>query len=231
MRHGAMRFLSSHWQLLALTAVLFALWHTPVVVPLKILIVFLHEFAHAAAAWLTGGWVEQISLSPDQGGFTITRGGNRFAILSAGYLGSLSIGVVLLMLALRSDADRLVTGALGLILLLVTAFYVRDVFAVTFCIATGAGLLGMARFMGHAPNDMALRVIGLGSLIYVPFDIFDDTIARAGLPSDAHMLGAEFGGPTVLWGAIWLALSLAVTFGCLRYILGRDTNLRFDRTT
>lgn len=225
-----MRFISSHWQLLALTALIFALWHTRVVVPLKILIVFLHEFAHAAAAWVTGGSVEQISLSPDQGGFTIARGGNRFAILSSGYLGSLLIGAVLLMLALRSNADRWVTGALGLILLLVTVFYVRDLFAATFCIATGAALLGMARFLGHAPNDMALRVIGLGSLIYVPFDIFDDTTARAGLPSDAHMLGAEFGGPTVLWGALWLALSLAVILTCLRHNLGADTNLRFDRT-
>lgn len=225
-----MRFLSSHWQLLALTAVLFALWHTPVVVPLRILIVFLHEFAHAGAAWLTGGAVEQISLSPDQGGFTVTRGGNRFAILSAGYLGSLLIGAGLLMLALRSDADRWVTCALGAILLVVTALYVRDLFAAAFCIVTGVALLGLARYLGHAANDMALRVIGLGSLIYVPFDIFDDTIARSGLPSDARMMGAEFGGPTVLWGALWLTLSLAVIASCLRHILGAQTNIRFGKT-
>ena len=50
-----MSFIKSYWQFLALTARVFALWQTPVVVPLKILIVFLHELSHAIAAWLRGG--------------------------------------------------------------------------------------------------------------------------------------------------------------------------------
>ena len=64
MRDHPMTYLKSHWQLLAIIAVVFALWQTPVVVPLKILVVFLHELSHAVAAWLTGGSVEQISISP-----------------------------------------------------------------------------------------------------------------------------------------------------------------------
>lgn len=127
-----MTYLKSHWQLPALTALNFALWQTPVVVPLKILIVFLHELSHALAAWLTGGSVEQISLSPQQGGFAITRGGNLFAILTAGYLGSLVMGAALLLVALRSEADRAVTALLGAVMLLVTLLYVRDLFAAGF---------------------------------------------------------------------------------------------------
>jgi len=64
-----MIFFKSHWQLLALTAVVFAHWQMPIVVPLKILVVLLHEMSHALAAWLTGGSVEQISISAQQGGF------------------------------------------------------------------------------------------------------------------------------------------------------------------
>lgn len=222
-----MTYLKSHWQLLALTAAVFALWQTPVVVPLKILIVFLHELSHALAAWLTGGTVEQISVSPQQGGFAVTRGGNLFAILSAGYLGSLILGAAILMAALRSTADRAVTALLGVVMLLVTLLYVRDVFAAAFCGLAGVALLAMARFLGHAANDLALRVIGLTSLIYVPYDIFDDTIARAGLRSDAYMLAAEFGGTTMLWGGIWLALSAAVIVWCLRAILGTSSNITF----
>lgn len=223
-----MTYLKSHWQLLALTALIFALWQTPVVVPLKILIVFLHELSHALAAWLTGGSVEQISLSPQQGGFAITRGGNLFAILTAGYLGSLLIGAGLLLAALRSDADRAVTAALGAVMLLVTVLYVRDLFAATFCVLTGAALLAMARFLGHSANDMALRVIGLSSLIYVPYDIFDDTIARATQRSDAYMLAEAFGGTARIWGALWLGLSLIVIFWCFRKVLGASTNITFD---
>ncbi len=225
MRFDAMIYLKSHWQLLALTAAIFALWQTPVVVPLKILVVFMHELSHALAAWLTGGSVIQISLSPQQGGFAITRGGNLFAILSAGYLGSLALGALLLFVALRSEADRAVTALLGGVMLLVTMLYVRDLFAAGFCILAGVALLAMARFLSHGANDMALRVIGLSSLIYVPYDIFDDTIARSSERSDAYMLAAEFGGTAMIWGAIWLLISIVVIMWCLRKILGRSSNL------
>jgi hypothetical protein len=217
-----MTYFKSHWHLLALSALIFALWQTPVLVPLKILVVFLHELSHAIAAWLTGGSVERISLSAQQGGYAVTRGGNLFAILSAGYLGSLVLGAALLMVSLRSRADRAVVALLGGVMLLVTLLYVRDLFAVAFCAGAGLALLALARFLGHAANDLALRVIGLTSLIYVPYDIFDDTIARAGQRSDAYMLATAFGGPTVLWGLIWLALSLCVIIWCLRRILTAD---------
>ena len=220
-----MTYLKSHWQLLALTALIFALWQTPVVFPLKILVVFLHELSHALAAWLTGGSVEQISLSAQQGGFAITRGGNLFAILSAGYLGSLCMGVGLLLVALRSKADRAVTALLGVVMLGVVVFYVRDLFAAAFCITTAAALLAMARFLGHAANDMALRVIGLSSLIYVPYDIFDDTIARSTQRSDAYMLAETFGGTAMIWGAFWLVISLGLILWCLRHIMGQSTNI------
>ncbi len=220
-----MSYLRSHWQLLALTALVFALWQTPVVVPLKILVVFLHEISHALAAWLTGGSVEQISISAQQGGFAVTRGGNLFAILSAGYLGSLALGAGLLMIALHSTADRAVTAALGAMMLLVTLLYVRDLFAVVFCVVAGLVLLGMARFLGHAANDMALRVIGLSSLIYVPYDIYDDTIRRPSVRSDAYMLAEAFGGTAMIWGAIWLVLSGIIIVWCLRRTLSQSSNL------
>ena len=220
-----MTYLKSHWQLLALTALIFALWQTPVVVPLKILIVFLHELSHALATWLTGGSVEQISLSPQQGGFAITRGGNLFAILTAGYLGSLVMGAALLFVALRSEADRAVTALLGAVMLLVTLLYVRDLFAAGFCILAGAALLAMARFLGHSANDLALRVIGLSSLIYLPYDIFDDTIARSTQRSDAYMLAEAFGGTAMIWGGIWLVVSVVVILWCLRSILGQSSNI------
>ncbi|KIN72167.1 M50 family metallopeptidase [Sulfitobacter guttiformis] len=220
-----MTYFKSHWQLLVLTGVVFAFWQTPVVVPLKILIVFLHELSHALAALLTGGSVVQISLSPDQGGFAITRGGNLFVILTAGYLGSLVLGVMLLMVALRSTADRGVIAILGAVMLAVAVLFVRDLFAAAFCLGAGLSLLTMARFLGHGANDLALRVIGLSSLIYVPYDIFDDTIARASQRSDAYMLAEAFGGTAMLWGALWLAISLLVIAACLHRVLGASSNI------
>ena len=222
-----MQFLKGHWQLFALIAVVFGLWNTPVVLPLKILVVFLHELSHGLAAVLTGGQIEEISLSPQQGGHAITRGGSRFVILSAGYLGSLGLGVFLLLIALRTRADRLAMGLCGLVLLATAALYMRALFPLAFSVLFGGAMLASARYLSVQVNDMALRVIGLTSVIYVPYDIFDDTIARSGLRSDAYMLANEFGGPTMLWGGIWLALSLLVIVFCLRFGVGPRSNLRF----
>ncbi len=224
-----MTYLKGHWQLIAIIALVFALWSTPIVLPLKILVVFLHELSHALATWATGGSVQEMSISAQQGGHVISRGGSRFLILSAGYIGSLLIGVALLLAALRTRADRAVVGLFGVVTLIIAALYMREVFPFVFCAATGAGMLAMARYLSHDINDMVLRIIGLSSLIYVPFDIFDDTIARSAQRSDAYMLAQEFGGPTMLWGGLWLVLSGGVVKWCLLRGIGRVSNLSFGR--
>ena len=112
-----MALLKGHWQLLLLTTLVFALWQTPVVVPLKILIVFFHEASHAIATILTGGKVLSLSISANQGGEVWSQGGNRFITLTAGYLGSLLIGIGLLIAATRTTADRAIMGGCGVITL------------------------------------------------------------------------------------------------------------------
>jgi len=218
--------LKGHWQLFALTVAVFALWQTPAVLPLKLLVVFFHEASHAVAIIATGGEVITLSVSSDQGGFVLSRGGNRFVALTAGYLGSLVVGLGLLIAATRTAADRKVMAICGAMTLLIAGLYVREVFALAFGFGTGAVMLLMARYLGHHANDLGLRVIGLASLIYVPYDIFSDTIARSDLRSDARMLAEEFGGTTVMWGGIWLVISLAMIGWCLRYGLGRSSNPR-----
>lgn len=225
-----MAYVKGHWQLLLLVIVIFALWSTPVMVPLKIVVVLLHEISHGLAALLTGGAIEQISISPQQGGVAQIRGGSRFFTLSAGYLGSLLLGMGLLFAALRSVADRVVVAGLGVVFLLVAALYMRDLFALVFCVGLAAVLLAMARWLDHRACDLVLRVIGLTSMIYVPFDIFSDTIARSHLQSDAWMLADEFGGTTMLWGGMWLVLSLVAIGASLRYGLGGSSNITFGAT-
>jgi len=111
------------------------------------------------------------------------------------------------------------------VMLVIAGLYVREFFALSFAIGTGVLMLLVARFLGHTANDLFLRVIGLTSMVYVPFDIFSDTIARANLRSDAWMLADEFGGSTQMWGALWLLISVAVIVCCLRFGLGRSSNL------
>lgn len=224
-----MSFLKGHWQLIALTVLVFDLWPTPLMIPLKILVVFLHEVSHGLAAVLTGGKVESITLSTAQGGLTVTRGGSVFAILSAGYIGSLVIGVGIMVIALRTHADRALMATLGVATLLITGFYMREAFPMAFGLGTGALMLAMARYLSRDVNDMVLRLIGLTSMIYVPYDIFSDTIQRAGLRSDAFMLAENFGGATQMWGGIWLGVSAVVILICLRWGLGETSNIQFGK--
>ena len=159
----------------------------------------------------------------------MTRGGIRFFVITAGYVGSLLLGVGLMLAALKSRFDREVMMGLGLVLLAVAALYARDMFAISFTSGMGLVMLAVGYFLPHQINDLALRVIGLTSMIYVPYDIFDDTIRRSGLRSDARILAEEVGGATLLWGGVWLLLSLVVIGLTLRSLLGRDSNIAVRR--
>ncbi|SMY07286.1 M50 family metallopeptidase [Flavimaricola marinus] len=211
-----MSFLRQHWQLFLITVAVFVFWNTPVIYPLKILVVFMHELAHGLAAIMTGGSIEAISLSNMEGGYAITRGGNGFLILSAGYFGSLLIGTLLLVGAVKTNADRFVLGFFGLAILVITVLYIRQPFAIIFCTSASLLMIATAWFLNHHVSDFVLRLIGLTSMIYIPYDIISDTISRSHLPSDAFLIAEQYGGTTVLWGGFWLVLSFALIGLCLR---------------
>lgn len=225
-----MSSMRAHWQLIVVAILIYAFWSTPVVYPLRIMIVFLHELSHGLAALLTGGSVDRLVISPDEGGLAYVNGGSRFVILTAGYLGSLLFGVLFFVVALQTDLDRWALALAGACMLVVTALYLRDGFPLIFCTMAGVTMLLTAWFLPVPVNDLMLRVIGISSLLYVPNDIISDTISRSHLQSDARMLAEEFGGATMLWGGIWLAISLAVIALVLRFGLGANSNIRLRRT-
>ncbi len=220
--------LKGHWQLIAIVAVVFALWTTPVILPLKILVVFLHEASHALAALLTGGSVDEMSLSLLEGGHVISRGGNLFWIISAGYLGSLLLGAGLFVIALQTRLDKGLVGLLGALMVGLALIYMREMFPLLFCLGVGGVLLAVAWFLDQRINDLVLRIIGLTSMMYVPYDIFSDTLLRSHLRSDARIMAELIGGPTMFWGVIWLALSIAIIGVVLRYCLTAPTNISFQ---
>ena len=55
-------------------AVLF-LWNFPLVYPIKVFVVLLHEISHGLAAMLTGGSISRIEISPQLGGLCYFSGG------------------------------------------------------------------------------------------------------------------------------------------------------------
>jgi hypothetical protein len=197
--------------LLAILAAIALLWETPVVRPLRTLVVFFHELSHGLVAVATGGKIEEIRVDADGSGLCITRGGSRFLVLSAGYLGSLALGGLILVLAARSVRDRVIVGLAGVLLIAVSVLSIRPFSGYGFisCTAAGAVLLACARWLPVEANDVILKVIGLSSCLYVLLDLKAIAAGRMGSGSDAHALGRVTGLPYWLWGVIWLCLAIA----------------------
>jgi hypothetical protein len=191
---------------------LWLLWDTPVVYPLKVFVIFLHEISHGIAAVATGGSIQEITMSPRLGGACACPGGNAFLTLSAGYLGSLVWGGVILEAGWRSgNRAHVVVRVAGALVLLLTLLFVRGIFGFVFGAAFGVALVLTARHLSLPTNRRLLEVLGLTSCLYALLDIKSDVLDRPELPSDAAMLAALTGVPTLVWGALWILLALVLS--------------------
>lgn len=209
------------WRLVGLltlcTGVIWVLWPTPLVYPLKIFVVMLHEISHGAAALVTGGRVERITLDPMQGGATYARGGSAFIMLSAGYLGSLLWGLLLIRLSRGATTRvRKSTMALGMLLMLVSVAVVRGWFGLPFGLLVGLVLLFIGRRASVPFQRGVLLVLGATSAMYALLDIRSDVLQRPGLRSDAFMLSELTGIPTIVWGIVWIGLGATACALALR---------------
>mmetsp|Transcript_34243 Transcript_34243/g.78057 ORF Transcript_34243/g.78057 Transcript_34243/m.78057 type:complete len:262 (-) Transcript_34243:110-895(-) len=194
-------------------------WSTPVVYPLRLLVVFMHEASHAAAVIATGGSVERIEVNAEEGGMCVHAGGNLFIILNAGYLGSLCCGGMILQLGCRADWGRLIAVSLGAGISGIGLHWVRPIYSFGMIFTMLAGALLVLSGLRFPPelNGIVLRLIGLTSCMYAVIDIKSDILDRPTVPSDAALLAAHTGVPTLVWGVLWivLALSASVSFAVL----------------
>src|SRR3712207_855059 len=118
--------------LLVAAAISVGLWFVPyawvVAYPFQLFVTFIHEGGHALAAVLTGNSVQSLSVSLDTSGLTETlvpQGGffSRLLISSAGYLGAIGFGALLLWLVrLRVKAGAVLVGS-GVVIAGLTAVF------------------------------------------------------------------------------------------------------------
>lgn len=186
------------------------LWNTVWVYPLKLFVVLLHETSHGLAAILTGGRIEEIRVFAEEGGRTVTSGGNAFVVTSAGYLGSMLFGVAILIVATRTALAQWLALAVGSGAVAVAMLCMP---AEGRMFAAGCGLVLAATWPLPRPvAEFVLRVIGVTSCLYAILDIKSDVLDRRDAPSDATALAKMTGVPSIVWGALWIAVALVVTF-------------------
>ena len=192
------------------------LWDTFVVYPFRLFVVFLHEISHGLGAVVTGGEIVSIGLGFDEGGVCLTRGGSRFVVLNAGYLGSLLWGAFFLVLGAKRRQARSVIGAVGLFALVVTLLYVRTWFGFFYGLAAGLALVAVASRLKPVVSEVLLATLGATSCLYAVWDVASDVLLRTVAQSDASALARLTGVPALLWGVLWIGLSLAVLGTVLR---------------
>src|SRR5438309_3506120 len=92
-----------------------ALWFIPFAeilsYPFRLFVTFIHEGGHAIAALLTGNSVQSLSIAMNASGETYTTQGgmiSQMIVSSAGYIGAMTFGSLLLVLIRRAVAARIV---------------------------------------------------------------------------------------------------------------------------
>ena len=172
-----------------------ALWFIPFAeilsYPFRIFVTFIHEGGHAIAALITGNSVQSLSVAINASGETYTSQGGTFSqmlVASAGYLGAMTYGAILLVLIRKAVAARIVlVGSAFIILILVVVFGLINplisgawgsVSGIPFTlfagIALAIGLLLVARF---ASARVATFVVSLLAVL-----------VRSDLSKDAELL-------------------------------------------
>src|SRR5437667_1087510 len=116
--------------LLLAAALSIAFWFIPFAeilgYPFRIFVTFIHEGGHAIAALLTGNSVQSLSVAMNASGETYTTQGGVFSqmlVASAGYLGAMTYGAVLLVLIRKAVAARIVLLGSALIILILAIVF------------------------------------------------------------------------------------------------------------
>ncbi len=227
--------------LLMAVAITIALWYIPIVgwlaYPFRIFVTFIHEGGHAIAALLTGNSVASLSVALDTSGETYTSQGNflsQIFVSSAGYLGAIGFGALLLIMIRRSIASRIVLiGSATLILALTLIFgFFKPLFSGTwnswwsipFTLASGiaiaGGLIAVARYATPKVASFFVSFLAAQCILNALLDlktIFLLSVPGSGQPTDAGNMQAATGIPAMFWAVVWIGLSVLILTAAVRF--------------
>lgn len=238
--------------LLIATAVSLLIWFIPYVdfltYPFRIFVTFIHEGGHTLAALLTGNSVAAMSVSPDTSGLTYSSQGgliSQIFVSSAGYLGSMLFGALLLALIRKAVAARIVLLACGIYVFALTMIFgfIKPVFWVSawsgipFTVFAGilisAALIAIAKFASARVATFFVSFLAVQCVLNALYDL--KTVFLLSTPfapathTDAVNMAAATGIPGIIWTVIWIALALGILWFAMRlYVAGRDKGFQPD---
>jgi hypothetical protein len=225
-----------------------ALWFIPFAeilsYPFRIFVTFIHEGGHAVAALITGNSVQSLSVAMNASGETYTTQGGMFSqmlVSSAGYLGAMSFGALLLVLIRKAVAARIVLAGSALLILILTTVFglIKPIVAGSWGSLTGIpftffaglalaiGLVAVARFASARVATFVISLLAVQCVLNALLDLktvfFLSSSFAPSVPTDATNMASATGIPAVVWTIIWIVIAFGILLGALRlYVAARD---------
>ncbi|MFL6208339.1 MAG: M50 family metallopeptidase [Pyrinomonadaceae bacterium] len=213
-----------------------ALWFIPyagvITYPFRLFVTFIHEGGHAIAGLLTWQNVQSLTVAPDTSGLTYisVSPGNIFAqtiISSAGYVGAMLFGALLLVLVRRTVAARLVLAGSAVFIGLLTLVYgfivpLTHFSGSPFTVITGTllvvGLLAAARYLKPRAANFLVGFLAVQCVLNALSDL--KTVFFMSVTTDAKTdalnMQAVTGVPAIFWSLIWIGLGFIIVSAALR---------------
>lgn len=232
--------------LLAAAAISIVLWFIPfaelLTYPFRIFVTFIHEGGHAIAALLTGNSVGSLSVAMNASGETYTTKGGLLSqtfIASAGYIGSMAYGALLLILIRKAIAARIVLiGSAALIFALTLIFGIFKpivswgaLSGIPFTFLAGTilaiCLVGVARYASPRVATFFVSFLAVQCVLNALLDLktvfFLSSPFAPNVPTDAVNMANATGVPALFWAIIWIAIAFVILWIAMRlYVAGRD---------
>jgi len=228
------------------------LWFIPfaefLTYPFRIFVTFIHEGGHALAALVTGNSVASLSVATNASGETYTTQGGLISqvfISSAGYLGSMAFGALLLILIRKAVAARIVLLSCGILIFGLTMIFglFKPIFSmnawsgIPFTLFAGlfitASLILIARFATAKVATFFVSFLAVQCVLNALFDLktvfFLSNPFGPTVPTDAVNMANATHVPAIFWTVIWIALALGILWFAMRmYVAGRDKSYQPD---
>ncbi len=220
--------------LLLATALSLCLWFLPyaelLAYPFRIFVTFIHEGGHALAAFVTGNSVHSLTVSADGSGLVYSTDGgllSKLFISSAGYLGAMLFGALLLWLVRVRVKPRVVLmGSAALVALLALTFglfaplwnlSMPGLFTLLAGVALPLGLFAAAKYLGPRAATFLVSFLAVQCVLNAVFDLRNVLFASAF--TDAHTDAANMAAATGIHGVFWALFWIVVAFVLLSLVL------------
>jgi hypothetical protein len=197
--------------------------------PFRLLLTIVHELGHGLAALLTGGDFLNFVVRPNGAGLARTAGGWRFVVIPAGYLGVALFGALLILLGRSHRWARIVLGAIGVGMILLSLRYgVPGIFSTQILsgvLTTLSGVIFGGLFLWVAVKAAPGWIIFLIHFIAIKavFIAFSDLFGLIGLSTsffnmpanDAQSMAELTFIPAIVWAGLWVIIAVGLIGGAI----------------